>query len=157
MTNSQSLAAFDILLNSLVCVRYFIVFLHYKKKKVKGGQKIISCRSWRTVGWIWFLEIMNGLNFQLEAIRFHHLEAIKETEMQYMPIFFSPSSVQIQIFYNSDDFKIWAKLTLTVVKLIAERTHRHQSQKNPVSVSAMLTGKFLQNRKVFETSSLLAE
>ena len=32
-----------------------------------------------------------------------------------------------------------------------------QSQKNPVSVSAMLTGKFLQIRKVFATSSLLAE
>ena len=30
-----------------------------------------------------------------------------------------------------------------------------QSQKNPVSVSAMLTGKFLQIRKVFATSSLL--
>ena len=32
-----------------------------------------------------------------------------------------------------------------------------QSQKNPVSVSAMLTGKFLQIRKVFVTSSFLAE
>ena len=32
-----------------------------------------------------------------------------------------------------------------------------QSQKNPVSASAMLTGKFLQIRKVFATSSLLAE
>ena len=32
-----------------------------------------------------------------------------------------------------------------------------QSQKNPVSVSAMLTGKFLQIRKVFATGSLLAE
>ena len=33
----------------------------------------------------------------------------------------------------------------------------HQSQKNPVSASAMLTGKFLRIRKVFATSSLLAE
>ena len=33
----------------------------------------------------------------------------------------------------------------------------HQSHKNPVSASAMLTGKFLQIRKVFATSSLLAE
>ena len=33
----------------------------------------------------------------------------------------------------------------------------HQSRKNPVSASAMLTGKFLQIRKVFPTSSLLAE
>ena len=32
-----------------------------------------------------------------------------------------------------------------------------QSCKNPVSASAMLTGKFLQIRKVFATSSLLAE
>ena len=32
-----------------------------------------------------------------------------------------------------------------------------QSQKNPVSASVMLTGKFLQIRKVFATSSLLAE
>ena len=32
-----------------------------------------------------------------------------------------------------------------------------QSQKNPVSASAMLTGKFLQIRKVFATSPLLAE
>ena len=32
-----------------------------------------------------------------------------------------------------------------------------QSHKNPVSASAMLTGKFLQIRKVFVTSSLLAE
>ena len=48
--------------------------------------------------------------------------------MQYMPIFFSPSSVQIQISYNSDDFKIWTKLTLTVVKLIAEGTRRQMFQ-----------------------------
>ena len=33
----------------------------------------------------------------------------------------------------------------------------NQSHKSPVSVSAMLTGKFLQIRKVFATSSLLAE
>ena len=33
----------------------------------------------------------------------------------------------------------------------------NQSRKNPVSASAMLTGKFLQIRKVFATSSLLAE
>ena len=33
----------------------------------------------------------------------------------------------------------------------------NQSRKNPVSVSAMLTRKFLQIRKVFATSSLLAE
>ena len=32
-----------------------------------------------------------------------------------------------------------------------------QSRKNPVSASAMLTGKFLQIRKVFATSSLLVE
>ena len=32
-----------------------------------------------------------------------------------------------------------------------------QSRKNPVSVSAMLTEKFLQIRKVFATSLLLAE
>ena len=32
-----------------------------------------------------------------------------------------------------------------------------QSHKNPVSASAMLTGKFLQVRKFFTTSSLLAE
>ena len=32
-----------------------------------------------------------------------------------------------------------------------------QSQKNPVSASAMLTGKFLRIRKVFATCSLLAE
>ena len=32
-----------------------------------------------------------------------------------------------------------------------------QSHKNPVSASAMLTGKFLQIQKVFATSSLLAE
>ena len=32
-----------------------------------------------------------------------------------------------------------------------------QSRKNPVSASAMLTGKFLQFRKVFATKSLLAE
>ena len=29
--------------------------------------------------------------------------------------------------------------------------HKYQSQKNPVSASAMLTGKFLQIRKVFAT------
>ena len=34
--------------------------------------------------------------------------------------------------------------------------HEQQSQKNPVSASAMLTGKFLQIQKVFATSSLLA-
>ena len=33
----------------------------------------------------------------------------------------------------------------------------NQSRKNPVSASAMLTGKFLQIWKVFATSSLLAE
>ena len=32
----------------------------------------------------------------------------------------------------------------------------HQSQKNPVSASAMLSGKFLRIRKVFATSSLFA-
>ena len=32
-----------------------------------------------------------------------------------------------------------------------------QSQKTPVSASAMLTGKFLQLQKVFATSSLFAE
>ena len=32
-----------------------------------------------------------------------------------------------------------------------------QSRKNPVSASAMLTGKFLQIQKIFATSSLLAE
>ena len=32
-----------------------------------------------------------------------------------------------------------------------------QSRENPVSASAMLTGKFLQIQKVFATSSLLAE
>ena len=32
-----------------------------------------------------------------------------------------------------------------------------QSQKNPVSASSMLTGKFLRIRKVFATFSLLAE
>ena len=32
-----------------------------------------------------------------------------------------------------------------------------QSQKNPVSASAMLTGKFLRIRKVFATCPLLAE
>ena len=32
-----------------------------------------------------------------------------------------------------------------------------QSRKNPVSASAMLTGKFLQIRKVFATSSFLVE
>ena len=37
------------------------------------------------------------------------------------------------------------------------KIHYRQSQKTPVSVSAMLTGKFLQIRKVFATSSLLAE
>ena len=41
---------------------------------------------------------------------------------------FSLCSMQIQIFYNSDDFKIWTKLTLTVVKLIAEGTRRQLSQ-----------------------------
>ena len=34
---------------------------------------------------------------------------------------------------------------------------RGQSQKNPVSVSEMLTGKFLQIQKVFAKSTLLAE
>ena len=34
---------------------------------------------------------------------------------------------------------------------------QQQSHKNNVSASAMLTGKFLQIRKVFATSSLLAE
>ena len=33
----------------------------------------------------------------------------------------------------------------------------NQSRKNPVSASAILTGMFLQIRKVFATSSLLAE
>ena len=37
------------------------------------------------------------------------------------------------------------------------RQTQAQSHKNPVSVSAMLTGKFLQIRKVFATNSLLAE
>ena len=37
------------------------------------------------------------------------------------------------------------------------RQTQAQSHKNPVSVSAMLTGKFLQIRKVFATSSSLAE
>ena len=38
-----------------------------------------------------------------------------------------------------------------------ERMGHTQSQKNPVSASAMLTGKFLGIRKVFATCSLLAE
>jgi len=40
-----------------------------------------------------------------------------------------------------------------------QRYHQHhrQSRKNPVSASAMRTGKFLQIRKVFATSSFLAE
>ena len=40
---------------------------------------------------------------------------------------------------------------------ISSNTADHQSHKNPVSVSALLTGKFLQIRKVFAKSSLLAE
>ena len=36
-------------------------------------------------------------------------------------------------------------------------TYAMQSHKNPVSASAMLTGKFLQIRKIFATFSLLAE
>ena len=39
VANSQSLAAFDILLNGLVCVRYFFVFLHYTKKESQRGSK----------------------------------------------------------------------------------------------------------------------
>ena len=35
--------------------------------------------------------------------------------------------------------------------------YHRQSQKNPVSASAMLTGKFLRIQKVFAKSSLLAE
>ena len=43
-------------------------------------------------------------------------------------------------------------------KLKIWATHSsEQSQKNPVSASAMLTGKFLRIRKVFATSSLFAE
>ena len=41
--------------------------------------------------------------------------------------------------------------------LLHELQANHQSHKNPVSALAMLTGKFLQIRKVFATSSLLAE
>ena len=41
--------------------------------------------------------------------------------------------------------------------LFKERMGIGQSQKNPVSASAMLTGKFLRIRNVFATSSLLAE
>ena len=39
----------------------------------------------------------------------------------------------------------------------SERRQDEQSQKNPISASAMLTGRFLQIRKVFATSSLLVE
>ena len=43
-------------------------------------------------------------------------------------------------------------------KFMAQRdSFRRKSRKNPVSASAMLTGKFLQIRRVFATSSLLAE
>ena len=46
-------------------------------------------------------------------------------------------------------------------KKTKKNTNNHldgpQSRNNPVSASAMLTGKFLQIRKVFATSSLLAE
>ena len=44
------------------------------------------------------------------------------------------------------------KMMMTMMMVIPDQSH-----KNPVSVSAMLTGKFLQIRKVFATNSLLAE
>ena len=54
---------------------------------------------------------------------------------------------------------------LTVVQVTMKNNYEHedhedhgdQSQKNPVSGSAMLTGKFLRIQKVFATSSLFAE
>ena len=51
------------------------------------------------------------------------------------------------------------KIILDLLKLIPGflQVVRQQSHKNPVSASAMLTGKFLQIRKVFATSSFLAE
>ena len=40
VANSQSLAAFDILLNGLVCARYFFVFFAlHKKRKSKGVKR----------------------------------------------------------------------------------------------------------------------
>ena len=48
-------------------------------------------------------------------------------------------------------------LTRSIFPLHSLFVTRAQSHKNPVSASAMLTGKFLQIRKVFGTSSLLAE
>ena len=54
--------------------------------------------------------------------------------------------------------KICRKLSIaTQLKSTSDTEKNTQSQKNPVSMSAMLTGKFLQIRKVFATSSLLAE
>ena len=48
-------------------------------------------------------------------------------------------------------------MRMVVIKSLLPIPAQPQSHKNPVSASAMLTGKFLQIRKVFATSSLLAE
>ena len=56
--------------------------------------------------------------------------------------------------------KFWSKYSTassTEVQFYQECTCVMQSQKNPINVSALLTGKFLQIRKVFATISLLAE
>ena len=52
-------------------------------------------------------------------------------------------AIVLEIFKQGFDFRVGLGL--------------EQSRKNPVSTSAMLIGKFLQFRKVFVTSSLLAE
>ena len=57
-------------------------------------------------------------------------------------------------------FKVQSKFVSSNIYFLTiylQSWHWHQSWKNPVSASAMLTGKFLQIRKAFATSSLLAE
>ena len=67
---------------------------------------------------------------------------------------------QIKSFATFEDQELLLKLKVAIPLEQQEHYflfHHKQSQKNPVSASAMLTGKFLQIRKVFATSSLLAE
>ena len=59
-----------------------------------------------------------------------------------------------------DQYSEWTliqTLSLNLTPFIDEGDSCNQSRKNPVSASAMLTRKILQNRKVFATRSLLAE
>ena len=103
-----------------------LLFLHYTKKESQRGPKdhLLSklANSWMNM-------IFGNHEWIKFSIRGNKVPLLGDHQRcNICQYFFSPSSVQIQISYNSDDFKIWTKLTLTVVKLIAEGTRRQMFQ-----------------------------